>query len=297
MATINSSLNDALIAQNALEALTSRLAPLNAFSTSYSAEATQRGASVSVPVVANVSASNFSYSTGYEVGGGTLSAISVNVDQHKVASVNVTDQDVAKSSTADINKWSNQIGKSLAKAMLLDVFSAITASNWGATNKVTKASASFGLADIQAMRKLAVKADIDVTECSLFLNADYYDKLLGESNIIANLALQSNVLGSGVVPSIFGLPVYELNMLPTNSENLVGFLVHPSALAVAVRGLQPQAPSEYLATSQATDDESGVTLGYRRHYNTAKGTHFFNGEVVYGYAKGIDNSVVRLVSA
>jgi hypothetical protein len=297
MATINTALNDALIAQNALEAFTKKLAPLSAISTSYSNEATRRGASISVPVVASISASNFSSSTGYEVGGGTLDAVTVNLSNHKIASVALTDQDVAKSSTVDINKWSYQIGKSLAQTLLTDVFSNITAANFGTTNKVTKATASVGLADLRAMRTLAVKNDLDISECSVFLAADVYDKLLGESNVIANLALQGNALGTGAVPTLFGMPIYELNFIPSNSEGLTGFLIHPSALAVAVRVLEPQDTSMYLATSQVTDDVSGVSMGYRRHYNPGKGTHFLNGEIVYGVATGLSSSVVRLVSA
>ena len=297
MATINTSLNDALIAQNALEAFTKKLAPLSAISTSYSNEATRRGASISVPVVASISATNFVQSTGYEVGGGTLDAVTVNLSSHKIASVALTDQDVAKSSTVDINKWSHQMGKSLATTLLTDVFSNITAANFGATNQVTKATASVSLADLRAMRTLAVKADLDISECAVFLAADVYDKLLGESNVIANLALQGNALGTGAVPTLFGMPIYELNFIPANSENLTGFLIHPSALAVAVRVLEPQDTSMYLATSQVTDDVSGVSMGYRRHYNPGKGTHFLNGEIVYGVAVGLGTAVVRLVSA
>lgn len=297
MATISSNLNDALIAQTALESFTKKLAPLSAVSTSYSSEAARRGASVTVPIVASLSASNFSSSTGYEGTGGQLDSLTVTIDQHKISTVSVTDQDVAKSSTVDILKWANQMGKKLAQTVLTDVFGNITAANYGATNKVTKATANVGLADIRAMRTLAVKSDLDVSELSLFLTPDVYDKLLGESNVIANLALQGNALNSGKVPTLFGFPVYELNFIPSNSENLTGFLIHPSALAVAVRVLEPQDSSMYLAASSAVDDESGVAIGYRRHYNPGKGVHFLNGEIVYGIAKGLDNTVVRLVSA
>ena len=95
MATINANLNDALIAQTALEAFTKKLAPLSAVSTSYSSEASRRGESVTVPVIASLTASNFSPATGYEGTGGTLDSLTVTIDQHKISTVSVTDQDVA----------------------------------------------------------------------------------------------------------------------------------------------------------------------------------------------------------
>lgn len=71
------------------------------------------------------------------------------------------------------------------------------------------------------------------------------------------------------------------------ASNVKGFAVHPSAIAIAVRPLQSQAPSEYLATRVEVDQESGIALGYRRHYSAAKGKHFLNFEAVFGAATGV----------
>jgi hypothetical protein len=41
------------------------------------------------------------------------------------------------------------------------------------------------------------------------------------------------------------------------------------------------------AARTIVDPVSGIGLGYRRHYNTANGTHFLNFEVVGGYTYGV----------
>jgi len=81
--------------------------------------------------------------------------------------------------------------------------------------------------------------------------------------------------------------VYESLILPTNSISLSGLAVHPNAAAVAIRALEPQAPSEYLAATTVTDPQSGITLGYRRHYAPGTGKHYVSFECVYGASRAI----------
>ena len=96
-----------------------------------------------------------------------------------------------------------------------------------------------------------------------------------------------DVISEGRVPRVLGMNVYESMILPTNSITLSALAVHPSAAAIAVRALEPQAPSEYLAATVVTEPMSGLTLGYRRHYNPSSGKHFVSFECVFGAARAI----------
>ena len=123
-------------------------------------------------------------------------------------------------------------------------------------------------------------------ERSLILNPDLYDDLLSDSNVVlANPNFGPNGIREGNLVRVLGFDVYESTL--TMATNVKGFAVHPSAIAIAVRPLQSQAPSEYLATRVEVDQSSGIALGYRRHYSAAKGKHFLNFEAVFGAATGV----------
>jgi hypothetical protein len=120
MATINSSLNDKLIAQAALEAFTADLEPLSVFTTSYSNEVVRRGASVEVPLIANLTATTFDNS--YEVDGGTMNKVTINVDTHKIVTVSISDTEYSKSSVAEVTKFATQQGRALAQSVLTSFY-------------------------------------------------------------------------------------------------------------------------------------------------------------------------------
>jgi hypothetical protein len=114
-----------------------------------------------------------------------------------------------------------------------------------------------------------------------------------------------DVISEGRVPRILGMNAYESLILPTNSISLAAMAVHPNAAAIAVRALEPQAPSEYLAATVVNDPQSGLTLGYRRHYNPSSGKHYVSFECVFGCSRAITGapgqrrgfSFVRLTAA
>jgi hypothetical protein len=68
-------------------------------------------------------------------------------------------------------------------------------------------------------------------------------------------------------------------------------------MAIAIRTLAPQAPSEYLESRVIRDEATGIGLGYRRHYSTAKGTHFCTFEAIYGAVAANTTGLCRLVTA
>jgi hypothetical protein len=288
MATISSSLNDKLIAQQALEAFTADLEPLSAFSTSYSAEVVRRGATVEVPIVANLTATTFADS--YESSGGTLNTATVTVGTHKLVTVSMSDIEWSKSSVADLSKFAMQQGKALAQAVLESVYSlfvttASSAAQYTAT--LTNLSA-FTITNARSLRKALADEKVPGVGRSLILNELLYDSLLGQSGLLdASQFGSREAIAEGRLPRVVGMNVYESLILPTNSISLSGLAVHPSAAVVAIRALEPQAPSEYLAANTVTDPQSGITLGYRRHYSTATGKHYASFECVWGAARAI----------
>jgi hypothetical protein len=288
MATIASALNDKLLAQTALEALTADLEALSLLTTSYSAEVVRRGASVEVPLVANLTATTFDNS--YESTGGTMNNITVNVDKHKIVTVSLSDTEFSKSSVAEITKFARQQGKALAQAVLEDVYSAFLTTAGGAARfsaTLTNLSA-FTITNARSLRKALSDAKVPQTERNLILNTALYDSLLSQSGLLDASAFGArDVIADGRVPRVLGMNVYESLVLPTNSISLSAVAVHPNAMAVAIRALAPQEPSEYIAAQTVTDPETGISMSYRRHYSTATGRSFVSMECVYGYSAGL----------
>jgi len=288
MATINSSLNDKLIAQTALEAFTADLDPLSAFSTSYSSEVVRRGASVEVPLIANLTATTFADS--YETDGGTMNKITVNVDTHKIVTVSISDTEFSKSSVADVTKFAFQQGKALAQSILTSVYGLLvttagTAAQYTAT--LTNLSA-FTITNARALRAALNAEKAPMTNRSLILNSTMFDSLLSQAGLLdASQFGSREAIAEARVPRVLGMNVIESLILPSNSITLSAVAVHPSAIAVAVRALEPQAPSEYLQANTVTDPQSGLTLGYRRFYQPANGKHYVSFECVLGFSRGI----------
>ena len=107
----------------------------------------------------------------------------------------------------------------------------------------------------------------------------------------------SDVIRDGRIPSLFGLGyLYESTALPGNAENLVGFLAHPSAMAVAMRYLAPINSKEYISARRLYDETSGMVLGYREFYDASTGTQTAVLEAVYGYSVALGGSIIRMTS-
>ena len=298
MATINSALNDKLLAQTALEAFTADLLPLSVFTTSYSNEVVRRGATVEVPLIANLTATTFDNS--YESTGGTMNNVSISVDKHQIVTVSLSDTEYSKSSVAEITKFATQQGKALAQAVLTSVFNLFVTTASSAAQfsvAVTNASA-FTITNARTLRKALSDDKVPLTERSLILDSTLYDSLLSQSNLLdASQFGIRDVISEARVPRLLGMNVYESIILPSNSITLKGMAVHPNAVAVAIRALEPQAPSEYLAATVVTEPASGVTLGYRRHYSAATGRHFVSFECVFGHSRAITAAAELITGA
>lgn len=292
MSTITN-LNDTIFSQNALEAFVQELVQASIFSTSYSAETVNKGSAVQVPLVSALTATTFN--SDYEVGGGTLTGVTVTIDKHKIVSVDLTDVQVANCSNADLSKWGRQAGAALAEAIISDLWSLITSVNFG-TAVITTASSNFNYSQVNKLRKICQQAKMPRQNRSLIADSDAIEAILNDSSIKASFATSlAESMVAGAVPRVAGFALHESQLIPT-TDGQYAFAVHPSAMAVAVRYLQPQAPGEYLYTERMTDPATGLTFGVRRHYSPKLGKHFWNLEALWGRAVGITAAIKRVAT-
>lgn len=288
MSTIN--FNDAIFAQRGLEAFTAALSPLSIFSHSYNSEAAQVGSAIYVPRIDALVATTFAgYSDStfpYENSGGTINTITVNVDQHFIQTVDLTDLQAVNSSAAEITNFANQQAKVLSKQVYQRIATLFTTVNFGAAVANISIGAYGRTAAISA-RGVMVKRDVPAANLNFLINEDVNTQLLQTDQIYMHSVFNGDVARSGVVGRVGGIPVNPINILPTNGISLVGVIAHPDAVGVACRYLPPLDPGAYISAMRVVDPVSGIVMGYRRHYNPGRGKMYASFEALFGFAVGL----------
>jgi hypothetical protein len=292
MATIN--FNDGIFAQEALQAFTAALTPLSAFSRSFSSATAQKGNAVYVPRVEQVTPTTFAYANNsgvpYEGSDGTVNTVTITLDKHQIVTCDLTDIDVANSSAAEISHFAQQQGRALGKRVQQAIWASFTTANFGVAI-VSTSIQHYGRAGIASARLAMAKRDVPIEDLSLILNEDANHVLLGDSNITQAYAYGgAEAIRNGEVSRVLGLDTYHTNLMIT-TESLVGVVAHPDGIAVAIRYLQPLGPGEYMSVLKLVDPTSGITMGYRRHYNPGKGKMFASFECLFGFGVGLSLGV------
>lgn len=286
MSTIN--FNDKIFAQEALQAFSASLTPLNVFSHSFDQSAKNIGSAVIVPLVGTMTATTFSYSNNsdvpYEGSGGTITALTVNLDQHVITTIDITDYQHGPG--VDFTTFAQQQGRALGKEVIRRLWSTFTVANFGASI-VNLSIDQYGARSLAKARLGLKKRDVPSSSLSAIVNEDAFGTMLADESFSnASMYGGSEAIREGKIPRAFGLDVYSSNIMPTNGISLVGVAAHADAIALAMRYLEPQAPAAY-DSAQKLVDENGITMGYRRHYNAGKGKMYVNFECLFGFTFGL----------
>jgi hypothetical protein len=178
----------------------------------------------------------------------------------------------------------------------VDIFSCITAANFGAPGITALAPTAFDYKKVLSLREACGLAKMPPNPRSLVLDAGYYTNMLAD-DIVAksfNLNLNAPAVTEGMVKRIAGFNLHETTLIPPDhAEKLVGFAAHSSAVAVAMRYLQPVA--DYQQAGAVTDPTTGMTFGYLRFTDTRANKIFVTPECLYGFAPAKTDALKRIV--
>ena len=298
MANSIAGINDDIISSGVLRGFTKKIAPLMAFSTNFSADAAKRGEKVSIlrDNTAIDAVQTKTTHADYTIQDADSDAVEVTLGQPKYVSWSLDDTEIASSSVLNMEVFGERKGNALASAILTDIWSEVTAANFGGA-AFTGAASAFDSDDVFDIKDACDDADWDEEDRYLILSNAYFTALLKDGSIKAADAFGgAEAIRAGQIPMLGGFKVISTNIMPGNSENLVGFAAHRSAIAAAFRYLQPQEGNKYNRAERLTD-ESGITLGLRDWYDEDSGVRKRVVESVYGYETGIGSAIKRLVSA
>lgn len=279
-------LDNEIFAQSALEAFCKTLLPLSSFSTNFSAAPGTKGQNILVPLIAALTATTFGGS--YAICGGTKTVITVALNRHKHVPIGQNDLDAANSSAATLESFAYEQGKALATAVLQDVFTLLTTANYTLATAV--ASTALDVPQLRRARLLLNQDNCPADPRTAIIDCVPYDALLSVTNFVqAYMFKDSGVLQEGRIMRALGFDFHEVNSVFGSVNSVMGFCAHASAVAVAMRYLEPQKGNTYSDTRAVSDPETGLTFGLRDHFDNNTGTRYLNLECNYGYSVGLSS--------
>lgn len=294
--SIEAGLNNDIVKQGALQGFVDALLPLAAFSFDVSPQAGERGSSVTVGLINTQSAGDFAgnYTTNPD---SDIDAVSVTLNVHKFKTVHLTDTQLANSSVLQLQELGYQAGHSVGVAFVQNVLAIVTAANYSTAIHTGLASA-FDSDDVVDIRTGLNNAKVPKAGRKLVLDSDYIGALLKDDTIKGNDKLgTAEAIQNGMYGKLFGMKIYESDVIPGNSENLVGFAGNGAGIAVAMRYLAPQDGNTYSMAEPLVDNETGMVLGVREWYDNNTGTKYLSFEALGGKAVGNAAGLKRIVSA
>lgn len=305
MANSLTNLTNTILAQMALEAFLKRIAPIAAFANNFSAEAVQRGDKVKVMYVsAQDAATDFAGS--YVMQDADAEGLDITINKRKYVSWSLSTEELATMPQLSLERFARQKGNALARAVLTDIWSVVTGANYGSTaysqgaggDVITVAASSFDSEDVAHILEMCDTADWP-DERALILSPAYHAAFMSDADVIGTLGVHNGgPIATGRVPNIMGFDVYQSNVIPGNSENLVGFAAHPDAILIANRALVPESMANSPNTQVLTDPNgSGLTIVMREWFDPDGDAAKRVLECNYGYRVGNAKAIKRIVSS
>lgn len=291
--TIATTLNDAIIADKAIEKTKAMVASLTWLTTDLSDETAKKGEKIIVPLPSAITAKTSE--NDYEDDDATLASAEITLNKYARVTIALSDEQFMNSSVAGLDKFGTQAGRALVKKVIADVMTLLTAANYAKVPVMT------GVKDVAEMLVEAGlefdKNEID-KEQRFFLpsNASFRDMASGTALQIASAAVYggNELVRDGVIPRFMGFDVKQSNAMPAGAAAASGFVIHPSAIAMAMRPLVPVSKGSYLDYRIIKDAETGVAMNYRRHYSTKTGKMYLTFECRYGFAVAIADAAMLL---
>ena len=193
--------------------------------------------------------------------------------------------------------------RKVVRDALADVFGLVTGALLTASNSTAfpNNAASIGFTGLVAtfndtsVNTLASTADTQNWDTNRFLmlNNSYYSQLRKTLYNYNNFG-QTDIVKSGTIGNAIGFQTLQVMNLPSNGENLVGVAGDKSCLGVVISTIKPD--SDTVEYETATDPDSGLTIGVRKHYDLSLGRMLVSVELLT--AKAIGTAMIsRLVSA
>jgi len=248
----------------------------------YSSMVKGAGDVLHIPTVQEVSTATKAVNTGVAYTVATETDIDLAIDQHIYGAKLFEDLAMIQSNEQLFDKYAQSMAYGLAKAVDTKIEALLQTLG---TNQDLAANNSMSNADVETALGTLISNDIPADECAFFVNPLIYADLLNAKAFVASgssagvgFGADNAAMNTGQVGMLFGIPVFTSSLIPTTSSDgiEVGYLVHKSAIAVAVQQdirVQSEYSVDYLGTKVVADIIYGAVITTSNH---VKGIEFCN---------------------
>ncbi len=303
--TVSSELTLAKIMDLVLEEFVSELLPIKAFSLGVTGGRTLNALgtkTLQVPYISAVSAASkdFDAAAGdcYETDATTTTNREIVVNKRKYQSWGITSEQSAVNPILNSIDFAKQKARKLAADVLADILSVIDDTNFP-NETATGAASGYDVDLMIDIREDANGFKMPKMNRSAILKDAPYSALLKDSKD-ASVQGSTNARWDGSVPRIAGFDVYDTTSGLDGATDIDGgIVVFPSAILVAMAPLEPLAKvRQALADFKVfTHPESGISLVYKAIVDPKCDELIELVECTYGFAKGEEDALIRLVTS
>jgi ATP-dependent protease ClpP protease subunit len=297
--TIDSDLKRTVILTQVMRDFKRAVMPVRAFSTVFDNQPLQGTDKVAVPYYPLFTTGSVSFvqANGYQFAAdSTTNAIDVTVDQRKYQPFSFNSSEMNRQPYFNVMQLVQMQVEQLGLDVVNAVLAVVTAANFGAPVK-TLAAPSFNSDTITDIGTVADLCDWPAVGRSMIIGTTYKGELLKDPSIKSALESGSDqALREGALGRLSGFNIYPYSRVPTNSENLVGMAVFPSAVLVATAPIKP-APGvmkQLVSYDVVTDPESGLAFEYRYWGDADADVDREVVECNFGFAKAQGNASFAL---
>ncbi len=297
MANTIAGANLAAIAEMSLQPLQSALLPLRAFTTDFSSDIAQRGASVTTRYATNPTAQDLS--SGYSRTDTTLTAITTTLDTYYGFVWGFDDLERSKSSINLNDTFIQPAAYAIAKKVFGDLWNLVNDTNYPAATatELTVTAANFDRDDVADIAQQLTTNGVSKTGRSLILAPGHYAALAKDLNAVDS-AGQSITIGENVIPRLHGFDVYESPECDGNGVNVAGLATGRQGMLMAARSVDIATEATRIVDFQnVVLPDLGLPVQFRKWYDPATGYLMYSMGVLYGVKFGIPSSGLKIVTA
>lgn len=301
--TIDADLQRTVILQDMVREYAKRILPLSAFSTGYynvPLEGTDKVTVPFFPLQTNAS-TDWVAGTGYVAGNTTQNTRTVTINRRKYQAMAFTSQELRRQPYQNWAQLLTMNAEQLGVDVNADVLSLVTVANYGASVKAVPAAA-FGADDVAELYGACTDLNWGDIGRSLILTTPYKVALLKDNAFRSALSYgDSDPIRKGMIQQAYGFQdIYTIPTanLPTNGQNLSGFICRNNAALVATSPIMP-GPAVRAVMVQydiAVDPVNGTALEYKYFGNAQLDNTIEVVESNYGFAKGVASSLARITT-
>jgi hypothetical protein len=223
----------------------------------------------------------------------------ITINKRKYQSWTATGREIARLPQLKLEQIGTMYGEKLAYDILQDIFSVITAANYGAA-AFTGAASTFDSDDVTALAVVADNIPWPKVGRSMIVKPEYKGNLFLDGDVRLEYAYGDNgVIRDDRLPRVGGFDFDWTPGIPANGENLVGFISYVSAILIGFSPIAPPPMARKLMEEYqiVTDPDTDISLEYRAWGDPGCDADLHVIEANYGYAKGEADALRRFVSA